>query len=505
MIASSVLGKLYFIWLQSAIYGFFFRLAQPFRRAWSTSAFARFFKRRGALEGIYQSSLAARLLRGVSSVSTGALSHLCTERDTPFRRFRRRFFDTSYFLSYESLLGGFICLMFIIPHGSWNNAYALAGAVFFLALHALLVAAGRRESFSADALGLPFSLFALACALSLLFTTGAGDSLRVFSFFVTAFLLTFELAAVATNRDAMMKLLGFIYFAVMLTALYAVAQRLIGVAVDELLTDVDINQGVPGRVYSTLGNPNNYAEFLVLFTPLCAVWAVNVKNRPLRLVFCLGVLLPMLALVMTYSRSGWLSIVLAACVFVFFADRKLIPLLFFVCVALFPFLPGSVLTRLSTIFNASDTSASHRIYVWQGVLLMLADRSQWLTGIGLGPETFANVYPEYARRWAMEGVYHSQMLYLDLIIETGALGFVSFMWLMLRTVRDSCVSLWQTHSPLTKGVLIACAASFVGISLAGIVEYIWFYPRDLFAFFILLGLCFGALRSSQSEKVIVNE
>ena len=58
-----------------------------------------------------------------------------------------------------------------------------------------------------------------------------------------------------------------------------------------------------------------------------------------------------------------------------------------------------------------------------------------LTGIGMGPNTFAELYPAYALTGATKGVYHSQMLYLELILETGALGFFSFMWFWLREIK----------------------------------------------------------------------
>jgi O-antigen ligase len=126
--------------------------------------------------------------------------------------------------------------------------------------------------------------------------------------------------------------------------------------------------------------------------------------------------------------------------------------------------------------------------------MLLSDKSQWLTGIGLGPETFNDVYPAYARKWATEGVFHSQMLYLELFLELGALGFISFIWLMLRSIKNAACALTRTGSPKIKFALTACCASFIGIAADAFVEYIWYYPRVLFAFFILLGICLAATR-----------
>ena len=152
------------------------------------------------------------------------------------------------------------------------------------------------------------------------------------------------------------------------------------------------------------------------------------------------------------------------------------------------------MTRVASIFNSRDTSTAHRFYVWHGILMLLGDKGQWLTGIGLGPETFNAVYPAYARKWATEGVFHSQMLYLELFLELGALGFCAFMWMMFRNVKNAVFALHRTDSSVIRLTLIACCASFIGLAAASFVEYIWYYPRVLFAFFVLFGICLGATR-----------
>ena len=291
--------------------------------------------------------------------------------------------------------------------------------------------------------------------------------------------------------------MGFIYAAVILTAVYAFYQRLMGVEVSASFTDLDLNAGVPGRVYSTLDNPNNYAEFLVLFTPLSTAYAMTEKRAFRRLLLSCGIALPLMALVMTYSRGCWLAIMVSVVIFVYYADKRLIPVGVVACILLIPFLPDSIITRFSTIFNSHDSSANHRLTTWRGILRMIGDYG--LTGIGMGPNTFAELYPAYALTGATKGVYHSQMLYLELILETGALGFLSFMWFWLREIKNAAFDLFKARSNEVRLALIACGAAFGGIALDGVFEYIWFYPRVLFGFFILMGLMLSAARLARAE------
>jgi O-antigen ligase len=502
MLNESVLGTLYGWWLKSRIFSFLYAIFRPFSLAFKNSAIIRFIERDSVIERSYRSSFFAKILRGVTDVLL-YLPHRIYNATPGVRAgsVLLRWCAGSLLINYEFILGAFVCVMFITPHDYWSNSYALMGAVALFLAYGLLAAAGKRRVFYPHELGFPFLLFVLSCAISLIFTRELSDSLRVLTFFISAFLMTFVIAADLTDENRLMKLMAFIYAAVMITALYAVAQRIMGVKVDMLLTDLADNQGVPGRVYSTLDNPNNYAEFLVLFTPLCAAFAANVENKLLRLPLSLAVALPMLAMVMTYSRSGWISILLAAVVFVYFSERKLIPLFFMLCVLAVPFLPDSVVTRVASIFNSHDTSTAHRFYVWHGILLLLGDKGQWATGIGLGPETFSDVYPIYARKWATEGVFHSQMLYLELFLELGILGFFSFFWLMLRSVKNAACACYRTHSRKVSYALIACCAAYIGMSMTAFVEYIWYYPRVLFAFFILLGICLAATKYTKMEAL----
>ena len=92
------------------------------------------------------------------------------------------------------------------------------------------------------------------------------------------------------------------------------------------------------------------------------------------------------------------------------------------------------------------------------------------------------------------------MLYMELIVEAGYLAFISFMWMALRQIKDIIISR-RRKTGLAKLTLIACAASFIGIAFSCLVEYIWFYPRDMFAYFILFGLSLGAMQI-EKQKVI---
>lgn len=503
MLSSSILGKTYSVWLQSGTFAFLQAIFDFFSSAFSESKIVHWFVRDSRVEPLYEKSLFARIFKAIFDFIARILSCIIktvvrAARGSVTAAFVDRYVKGSFFINFETILGGFICLMFIVPHDYWSNTYALLAAVALFALYFLMVGAGKRKMYYLHDMGFPITIFMMACVASLGFSLDRSDSLRILLFYVTALLLMYIISADITNRERMMKLLGFIYIAVIFTALFAFYQRVTGVAVSASLTDLDLNKGVPGRVYGTLDNPNNYAEFLVMMTPLAAVFAANIKRIWIRIPFCLGVAFPILALFMTYSRSCWISMMITCIIFVYYANKKLIPAFFLLCVAAIPFLPNSIMVRLSTLLTMQDSSMVFRLYVWDGTIKMVRD--YYLTGIGLGPGSFAILYPDYANLHALVGVPHSHMVYMELIIELGVLGFFSFMWFMLRLWKDSACALLKTHSKSSKLTLIASLSSLVGIAFAFSVEYVWYYPRTFFAYFILAGIAFAAIRIVKSEN-----
>ncbi len=505
MLNNSILGSLYVSWVNSRVFAVVYAIFLPFLRAFRSSCFMGTFFRDSRLEVAYAESKTAKFFEILLLIVTAIPRAV-------YRKFKPAFDSSaivklcsgSFFLRLEFMLSAFIFVMFVSPHQVWSNGYALLGSGGILLLYLCSVAIGKRKLLSVHELGFPFLLFVIACFASLMFTRDLNDSIRVLMFFISSFMLFYIISAIITDERKLFEFMTFIYGAVILTSLYAIAQRFIGVEVDMLLTDIANNHGVPGRVYSTLDNPNNYAEFLVIFVPVCVAYAMNIKNPTMRFLLCCALVFPAVAMVMTYSRSGWISLLISAVVFIYFLNRKLIPIFVILGILAVPFLPESVVTRVMSIFSGNDTSAAHRFYVWDGILLLLADNFHWLTGIGIGPETFNEVYPTYARKWATDGVYHSQMQYLEMIMEMGLIGFIAFFWLLMRNIKVGIMEFYKNSNKLNGIVAGAAATSLIGLLALFAVEYVWYYPRVLFAFFILLGLLSAICKKDFNKTLKAN-
>jgi len=375
----------------------------------------------------------------------------------------------------------------------------LLAAVGLMGIFFVRCAMNKENLISPKNLSLPFLIFVAITFIAPIYSTEVSDSRRVLLFFITAFIYMWLTASYTNSPERLRYLMGWIYIAVIFTAIYAIGQRAAGIEANPTFIDAELNPDIPARVYSTVDNPNNYAELIVLFTPLAVVYAMNEKKMLGRLVLCCLLGLPAIALLMTYSRSGWLSIALAVFVFVYFTNKRLIPWIFVAAILCVPFLPASIITRLGNMFNTADKSANFRLELWASCLELLGMDNRWLTGIGLGPITYNHNLLLVTTQRIAEGMPHTQMLYMELVMGWGIMGFISYMWFIIARIKDACIEIFRAKDAYVKGALIACVSSFVGIAILCIFEYIWFYPRILFAYFILLGIMIACIRMSREQ------
>jgi O-antigen ligase len=395
------------------------------------------------------------------------------------------------FFNFELGLCLFLFGMAVIPHVLWNNLYSIAAITFYTMVYLIKIVTSDKYGFHLKVLDFFFLLFALTMILSSITSITPKDSLKTMLFYVTALLLVVILTNVINSRKSLDLIFITLFAAVVVTSVYAIYQGIVGVEVNASLTDIELNKGMPGRVYSTLENPNNYAEFLILLVPFCVAYVLNLRDKVKKVLFSAALILPIIALGLTYSRSGWIGFAIAVVVFVALKNWRLIPVIFVFGIIAIPFLPQSIMHRIMTIGNLQDTSNAYRIYIWKGVLDLMKDF--WVTGIGVGPEPFSRVYANYAALEASKAA-HSHMLFLEIWVEMGIAAFISFIWFLIRMVKRSLIYIYNGKDIYFTNILIAGIAALGGISFIGLVEYVWFYPRIMLTFWLVMGIMMTSLK-----------
>ncbi len=387
----------------------------------------------------------------------------------------------------------FIFFMVIIPHEYWNNLYILAGALFILAAYVIRYVARNETGFSIKGVAPSVLLFALTSAASLIISYDRSDSLRIFLILISCILICVLIQCFVRSAYTLKLVVFTLIGAMLVSSAYGLLMYKMGIAVRLDFVDTDISSGM-SRLFATMDNPNNYAEFLIMVLPL-SVSALLSSKKDITRLFIFVIIIPcILALALTYARSAYLAITFAAAVYVLFVNKRLFPFFLILSLALIPFIPASIIARIMTI--GKDSSSSFRLMIWGGALRTLS--KTWLIGIGLGPGPFGKIYKIYSHYMALPAM-HSHNLFIQVWLETGLCGFMAFLSVLFcagkSVVRKSLYSADKTVRYYACGLIAGLSA----ILFMSLVEYTWFYPRVMLTYWVIIGLAFAVGRLGSYE------
>ncbi len=396
---------------------------------------------------------------------------------------------------FEYVYALFFAGMLCIPHSMWNNGYAVLAAAGFAAVYLVKHVTGKdRVSLNSYALPLSLLLFLISVLSATLLAPSFSAGCRSALFFLSGILFMLQAWGSIRDEKTLRTVVGILVTGLFGMCFIGVCQALAGVDVDVMLTDVGTNSGMPGRVYATMGNPNNFAEIIILLVPFVYAMILCSDKKTHKALFAGMLAVCIAALAVSYSRAGYIALILATVVFAALYDYRLLLPIALVGVLSIPFLPESIMNRIFTIGSLQDTSNAYRLFLWQGTTEMMKD--YFLSGVGIGTEAFSSAYAEYAHIHALNAP-HSHMLYMELVIELGIFGAAAFLVFMGGVLRRSLAVSGKTGKTL-RCMRIAAISAFCGISFSACVEYIWFYPRVLFVFWMVAGLAMCAVRLSKS-------
>ncbi len=473
--------KISFLFKGSAIYKFIYRKSRE----------------REYMENSWLFSLAEKIILGVSGICSSAYLKIKALNTDSLNNRVYLSLRNGLSLSYENILGLIMIAIAVVPGSMWNNAYGLllaAGAAF---LFIIGVFSKKGYSLNLKGFGMAMLIFVFAACLAVVNSQNKPDSLRVFMFFATSFVFMGVIASSINTEDKLDKFIGFIYTGVIITSLICIAQVFIGMETDLLTVDTE-SSGDIIRAFSTFENPNNYAEYLVLFMPFMAAFALNRENKKERILYLFMLVIPIAALVLTYSRSCWVTFAIAAVLFVLLYDYRLFPYIIVAAIIVIPLIPESVTNRILTIGSMEDTSNSYRVDIWRGSLKML--KEWWISGTGLGPAAFGKIYARFSEYVAKDAM-HSHMLFLEVFLEMGVIGGISFLFWWVSTIKRFFTLLIRKNlnGRKIKNIVIASISSLTALTFVSGVEYIWFYPRVMVMFFAAAGIMISAMNSQNHQ------
>lgn len=281
-----------------------------------------------------------------------------------------------------------------------------------------------------------------------------------------------------------------------LVSTYGIYQYLFaGSFASSSFVDKDMFEDIKTRVNGTFDNPNVLGEYLLLVIPIVGALFLGAKGW-MKKIFYAGIAgVSAVCLALTYSRGCYLGLILAFAVFVLLISLKWI-IAFILGLMVAPaFLPQSIINRFSSIGNMADSSTSYRVSIWKGAIDMI--KEYWYRPIGQGATAFNSIYPLYS--YSGVGAQHTHNLFLQLLIETGIIGILSFLGVIYKFFQNVLCGLKKTTNSFYKYCFIGFTSGMIGFLLQSIFDNTWYNNKIILIFWIFIALSAVVRKISDME------
>lgn len=248
------------------------------------------------------------------------------------------------------------------------------------------------------------------------------------------------------------------------------------------------------QIYRLAGlakDANFFASVLIGWIQLAFFWILRKKGR-YKIIGAFALLTMCTAFIFTYSRGGYLSLVVISlinitlfvryrkkCLNVIDLKKLLAVAVVFICIFIGSLtMVGSVLER--TMSFKTDKSGAGRLYVWTDAIMVTIRNP-----MGVGLNNYEIYTKKHARDYKAAGSsVHN--VFLQIMAETGIVGIVSYMVFVatiilkfkyIKVIRDEQLSFWLT------GTLV----SYIGIMISSMFITNVYYEHVFLAIALIMG------------------
>ena len=254
------------------------------------------------------------------------------------------------------------------------------------------------------------------------------------------------------------------------------------------------------RATGPMGDPNFFAQIVVVFVPISLERFMHEKRTINRLaaLWCLAT--SILTVIITYSRGGLVAMIVGVIIYFLYYPPQRIQVVFIILavVAIFVSLPRNYLDRLLTLTKLFGNSTTSRVEerslqgrLSENLAALEMVKANPLFGVGLN--SYKYLFPAYSKKLGLALVAterEAHNLYLEVLAETGIIGFSIFLLIM-----GSCIqAMRKVRALFERHEFYDYAGMTVGY-MGGFAAYFFaaFFIHNAFPryFYLLLGIAFA--------------
>lgn len=249
------------------------------------------------------------------------------------------------------------------------------------------------------------------------------------------------------------------------------------------------------RFFSTFLDPNFAGAFIVLYIifVLALLGESSLKGKKFFLLSSL--LMSLIALALTFSRSALIMFVVSIFVFLTFTKKvKLAVLLIGVVILSYVLIPTNFSLENTNLLRTASINARQEEIIKAGKIFI----DHPIFGVGFNSyryarENYGNMPQSLYQDHAGAGVPN---IYMFLLATTGIAGLIFFLFLMSIIIKDSVSKIKSS----TNFVHAAIATSIIGLLTQGLFENGFFYSFIMIWIFLLLGIAGSKKISSKTNN-----
>ncbi len=245
------------------------------------------------------------------------------------------------------------------------------------------------------------------------------------------------------------------------------------------------------RVISTMMHPTILGTYIACCLP-SAYFILEKSEKSLKRIYgLLGLIFMLIALMLTFSRTGWVTAMLIT-IFYFYKKNKKV--LYFIIISIFLFIFLSIITANSNILTkrkvhhkllAYSLIEGHRVKRYPLTMKMLKD--QPLTGVGLN--NYRLVFDKYYGKDSADVPYDIKIpdnMYLMIAGETGIMGIGIFMALLFFIIKRGIILLKEKASK-NRDIVLVLFTSLIGVLIHMTSYDLFYWTAPYYLFILFLG------------------
>lgn len=250
---------------------------------------------------------------------------------------------------------------------------------------------------------------------------------------------------------------------------------------------------------------NDVSLYIDMVIPFCYFLFLIEQKKGTKLFYAVSLLIGLLTVVISFSRGGFVGLVLMFFIVWLVSPRKMVTVFAILILGSVVYLYGGDRYRheMGTVTDTKESTANARLMSWASAWDMFLDNP-----LGVGGNNFQVRFPEYQGNRFSRGMWGrvAHSLWFTLIPELGVVGIVIYFRLLFYNLRDS-FALRSKRKDLSdderylSAMGIAFLASMAGYFSAGSFISVLYYPHYWYVTAIIVAATRLKARMNESAEV----